>query len=188
MPGAAPIGGASGSRRAWGWHPLVDQWAARIVADAAIRPGQLVVDLGAGTGALTRHLLLAGARVLAVELHPRRVRVLRERYPDATVVEVDACEFRWPQRPFRVVASPPYGLTSALLRSLLARDSRLVAADLVLQRAAVHRFVDPAGSTTGSRRSSSSGRWLLRAGRSLPRRAFQPPPQVDSAVLVVRRH
>lgn len=42
------------------------------VEAAGVRGGDLVVDLGAGTGALTRPLLAAGARVLAVELHPGR--------------------------------------------------------------------------------------------------------------------
>ena len=41
------------SRRAWGWHPLTDEWAARIVADAAVRPGELVLDIGAVHEALT---------------------------------------------------------------------------------------------------------------------------------------
>jgi 16S rRNA A1518/A1519 N6-dimethyltransferase RsmA/KsgA/DIM1 with predicted DNA glycosylase/AP lyase activity len=45
------------SRRAWGWHPLTDEWAARIVADAAVRPGELVLDIGAGHGALTAELV-----------------------------------------------------------------------------------------------------------------------------------
>jgi hypothetical protein len=40
-------------RQPWGWHRLDQDWAERIVAAAAIRPGELVVDLGAGTGALT---------------------------------------------------------------------------------------------------------------------------------------
>jgi 23S rRNA (adenine-N6)-dimethyltransferase len=167
-------------RRAWGWHSLVDEWAARIVADADVRPGQLVFDLGAGHGALTTHLLGAGARVIAVELHPGRAQRLRERFAGAnvTVVQADARSLRLPYRPFRVVASPPYGVSSELLRLLLAPRSRLVAADLVLQRAVVRRHAG---------RHDGPGRWEVRAGRPLPRRAFRPPPQVDSAVLVVRR-
>jgi 23S rRNA (adenine-N6)-dimethyltransferase len=172
------------SRRSWGWHPLTDEWAARIVADAGIRPGSLVVDVGAGHGALTRHLAAAGARVLAVEPHPGRAERLRERFAhaDVTVVPVDLAVFRWPYRPFRVVASPPYSSGSVLLRALLAPHSRLVAADLVLQRAMVRRYAD--GRASGAGRWAR--RWDVRAGRSLPRHAFRPPPQVDSSVLVIR--
>jgi len=172
------------SRRAWGWHPLTDEWAARVVADAAVRPGELVLDIGAGHGPLTAHLIERGARVIAVELHPSRALYLRQRFAGlpVTVVQADAVSLRLPRRPFRVVASPPYAITSLLLRLLLAPSSRLTAADLVLQRAVVRRY---AGQSAGGRRRQAR-QWRVRAGRSLPRRAFRPPPAVDSAVLVVR--
>lgn len=163
---------------AWGWHPLVDAWAARVVADAGIRPGELVYDIGAGHGAVTGQLLAAGARVIAVELHPRRAQLLRRACPDASVLEIDALELRLPHRPFRVVANPPYAIASPLIRLLLSRGSTLVGADLVLQRALVRRLV-----TAGP-----VGRWTLQPGRPLPRHAFRPPPRVDSAVLLIRRH
>lgn len=168
-----------GSRRAWGWYPLADAWAGRIVADAHIHPGELVVDIGAGLGTLTTQLLAAGARVLAVEPHPGRAERLTETFAGrpVTVIRTDACSMRWPARPFRVVANPPYAITTELLRLLLSPRSRLVAADLVLQRAVVNRY---AGSRVH--------RWQLRAGRSVPRSAFRPVPRVDSAVLVIRKH
>jgi 23S rRNA (adenine-N6)-dimethyltransferase len=92
------------------------------------------------------------------------------------VVQADAASLRLPRQPFRVVASPPYGITADLLSLLLAPGSRLVAADLVLQRAAVRKYAER--RVRGCR---------LTQGLAVPRRAFTPPPRVDSAVLVIRR-
>lgn len=175
---------AGRSRRAWGWHPLTDAWAGRIVADAGVRPGELVLDIGAGEGALTGHLVAAGARVLAIEPHPGRARFLRERFvgQPVTVVEAPVAVLYLPHRPFRVVANPPFNLSHELVRLLLGRDSRLTAADIVLQRAVVRRIAADAEAARLGRR-----RWSVTAGRSVPRSAFRPPPHVDAAVLTVRR-
>jgi 23S rRNA (adenine-N6)-dimethyltransferase len=193
---------SSGPDSSWGWHRLADDWAERVVAAAGVRPGELVLDIGAGQGALTEPLVRAGARVIAVELHPGRAEALRRRFSTAndnstasasgnvstsgngrassvsgvTVVQADAASLRLPRRPFRVVASPPYGITADLLSLLLAPGSRLVAADLVLQRAAVRKYA--ARRVRGCR---------VTEGLAVPRRAFTPPPRVDSAVLVIRR-
>jgi 23S rRNA (adenine-N6)-dimethyltransferase len=168
-------------RRPWGWHRLGDKWARQIVAEARIRPGELVVDLGAGTGVLTVPLLDAGARVIAVELHPGRAHRLRERVAgrDATVVERDLAAFVPPGHPFRVVASPPYALTSTVC-AFVASATYLTAADLVLQRAVARRIA--AGEQAGLRRFHAE------LGLSLPRHAFTPQPRVDSVVVRLRRN
>jgi 23S rRNA (adenine-N6)-dimethyltransferase len=100
-----------------------------------------------------------------------------------TVVRADAADLRLPSRPFRVVSSPPYNVSTALLKRLLAPGSRLVSADLVLQRAVANRWAR--GDAPGA------NRWFryydLSVGLRLPRKAFTPPPHVDSAVLVLRK-
>jgi 23S rRNA (adenine-N6)-dimethyltransferase len=163
----------------WGFHRLTDRWADRLVAAAGVRPGELVVDVGAGYGALTAALVGAGARVLAVELHPGRLRVLRERFVDdpVRIVRADAAELRLPTRPFRVVANPPYAVTIALVRRLLGRGSGLYAADLVLPRGYVRRVEDGAFARS----------WALSRGLTVPRGAFRPAAPRDAVVLVVRR-
>lgn len=171
------------TRREWGWHPLRAEWAERVVRDAAIRPDDLVLDIGAGHGALTGPLLEAGAKVVAVELHPRRATLLRSRFGDrgVRVVRCDLRELRLPRRPFRVVASPPYSLSTDVLRLLLGTDL-LLTADLVLQRATARRLVE------APPRARHARRYRLELGRPVPRKAFAPAPQVDSVVLrVVRR-
>ena len=176
---------AAGPAR-WGWHQLDARWAERLTAEAGIEPDELVVDVGAGLGAVTGPLLLAGARVVAVELHRGRAAALRRRFAGARlcVVCADGADLRLPREPFRVVASPPFAITSALLRRLLSPGSRLVRADLVLQRAAARRWASgdaPGGGRLGVTFDAS-------LGRPVPRRAFHPVPRVDAAILVVERH
>jgi 23S rRNA (adenine-N6)-dimethyltransferase len=169
----------------WGWHQLCTPWAERFVADAGIRPGDLVIDVGAGSGALTDPLVRAGARVIAVEAHPARAAELRRRFAGdpVVVVQADAADLRLPRRPFRVVANPPFSITTPLLRRLTDPGSRLVDARLVVQRQAGRDWA--AGTTRGARRSA--GTFRFRLGAPLPRRAFDPAPHVSCVELVVTR-
>jgi 23S rRNA (adenine-N6)-dimethyltransferase len=175
---------ASGRTR-WGWHRLADGWAHRLVAESGVRRGDLVLDIGAGTGALTKPLVGAGARVVAFELHPRRAQKLRRRFHGApvTVVQADACDLRLPRRPFRVVANPPFGITTALIRRLLAPGSRMVTADLLVPRhvAAKWTGLDAPGA---SRWRRTFGAGIVRA---MPRSAFRPPPPGPVALLRLER-
>lgn len=144
--------------------------------------GDLVLDIGAGTGALTAPLVAAGARVVAVELHDERAAKLRHRFANdpVRVVQVDLRRLRLPRQPFRVVGNPPFALTSELLRLLLASE-RLLSADLVMQRAAARRL------SSSSLRGAHARLYELRSGMAVPRTAFSPPPHVDLVVLRVRR-
>jgi 23S rRNA (adenine-N6)-dimethyltransferase len=139
-----------------------------------------VVDVGAGDGALTRPLIAAGARVIAVELHPQRCETLRARFAGeaVTVVHVDAGRLRWPREPYRVVSNPPYAVWGALLRQL-TRDRRLVSADLILQRRVVRQILDGAARQRGD--------YVYERGVTVSRSQFRPAPRVDSAVLQIRR-
>jgi 23S rRNA (adenine-N6)-dimethyltransferase len=169
----------------WGYHRLDSRWAARLVAGSEVRAGDLVLDVGAGEGALTAPLVACGAHVVAVELHPRRATALRGAYPSArvTVVVADATDLRLPRRPFRVVANPPFAATTALLRRLTAPGSRLVRADLVVPWHAAERWAS--GNAPGSRRwGREFDAWV--SGR-VPRDAFAPPTPNGVAVLVLRR-
>ncbi|HLS15503.1 MAG TPA: rRNA adenine N-6-methyltransferase family protein [Beutenbergiaceae bacterium] len=168
-------------QRAWGWHPLRPDWAERLIRDAGVQPGDLVFDLGAGTGALTLPLIEAGADVVAIELHPNRARALRRRVNGrAKVVQADLADLYLPARAFRVVSSPPYAISSALVRTLLGAMS-LRSADLVLQGGAARRLA------SGPPRAKHARRYRLQVGPAVPRRAFLKPPKVDSAVLQIRR-
>jgi len=170
------------SGRSWGWHRLEPEWAQRIVDASTHSTGDLVLDIGSGTGALTKPLVAAGLRVIAVELDDARVSHLRRHFRDdrVTVVQVDLRQLRLPRRPFRVVSSPPYTLTTQTLQLLLSTD-RLLSADLVVQRAAARRLIAAPPPARHARL------YRLSIGMGVPRTAFAPPPHVDSVVLQVRR-
>lgn len=143
-----------------------------------------MLDIGAGTGAITEHLVAARARVIAVESHPRRARELRARFGDrVTVVRADARDLRLPRRPFHIVANPPFGITAALLARVLHSGSRLQSAYLILQEQAAHRWAGP--------HAPAAARWkrsfTASVGSRIPRTAFRPRPLVDERVLVITR-
>lgn len=158
----------------WGWHPLTCEWAERLIASSPIRPGDVVVDLGAGDGALTVPLARSGCRVLAVELHPGRASALRKRVGAGrvAVLELDVGSFRWPGHPFRVVANPPYAGINALVRRLLgARQLR--SADLVVAEGAARGLL---------RRYDDR----LELGPRVPPQAFRHRPPGGARVLRIR--
>lgn len=169
----------------WGWHQLDSSWAHRVVGDAGVVSGDLVLDVGAGNGVLTRALVAAGAHVIAIELHPHRAAGLRDQFDrsEVTVVRADASDLRLPRRPFKVVANPPFGITTSLVKRLVSPGSRLIRADLIVPWHAAQRW--------GSHNAPGRGRWgaafMVHLGRPPPKSAFHPPPPNDVALLVIVR-
>ncbi|MBO0692599.1 MAG: methyltransferase domain-containing protein [Acidimicrobiaceae bacterium] len=169
----------------WGYHELTEPWAHRLVKGAGIRPGELVMDIGAGQGSITAHLIDVGARIIAVELHPARAGRLRQRFGSSiVVVEADAADLRLPRQPFKVVANPPFGITTGLFRRLLGRNSRLSSADVVVPAHVAARLAS--GRAPGADRWTASYRAHVAA--RLPARAFRPPAPMATSVLRIDRH
>ena len=180
-------------RRTHGQNFLVDpDVVRRFLSRAELRPGELVVDVGAGTGALTLALADAGARVLAIERDPlwaRRLECSLRKAGLATrtrVIEADFRRVRLPEEPYRVVSSPPFCLTTALLSWLLDDvDRGPRRADLLIQwEVARKRAIQPPRSL---RSAGWAPWWTFELGDKVGRRAFRPIPNVDAAWLTVRR-
>jgi 23S rRNA (adenine-N6)-dimethyltransferase len=180
-------------RRSLGQHFLVDQDVVRaLVSSLDLQPGELVVDVGAGAGALTLPLARAGAKVLAVERDRdtlRRLQSAVEREGLASRVQLRRADLRqlpWPRQPFRVVANPPFALTSVLLGRLLDDPTRgPTRADLLLDWGVVRRRTATPADTLRS--AAWAPWWRFTAGARVPREAFRPPPSVDTGWLVAER-
>ena len=169
----------------WGWHQLDSSWARRLVLDAGIKPGDLVVDVGAGIGAITGALVAVGARVIAVELHPGRAAALRRMFAgdNVVVVQADAADLRLPRTAFGVVANPPFAVSAAVVRRLTHSGSRLEHASIVLPAWAVRRWTAGRGlGGAGAKRG-----FVFAAGGHVPARAFRPASPAPARVLHITR-
>jgi 16S rRNA (adenine1518-N6/adenine1519-N6)-dimethyltransferase len=164
-----------------------------IVEAAELAPGDRVVEIGPGLGVLTRRLLAAGARVLAVELDARLAEYLRrELYGiDAfELIEADALSLHpremFPGEPFKVVANIPYHITSPLLHAFLEGDRPPDLTVLLVQLEVAERVAAPPGRMSYLSvfvQNVTSAEVVAR----VPAAAFEPAPDVDSAVLRLRR-
>ncbi len=165
------------------------RFAAGLVADAAVAHGDLVIEIGGGTGMLTRELVRTGATVRVIERDPALARLLRARFAAQSpveIVEADARTYEWPTEPFAIVANLPFTGSGEILSSLLGDPAiPLRRADVIVQWefAAKQAAVWPSTQRTIYWRA-----WYeLSVARRLHRSAFTPAPTVDAALLRIER-
>ncbi|MGH2466723.1 MAG: 16S rRNA (adenine(1518)-N(6)/adenine(1519)-N(6))-dimethyltransferase RsmA [Candidatus Limnocylindrales bacterium] len=163
-----------------------------IIEAAQIRPGRPVLEIGPGLGILTGALLAAGATVTAVELDPRMSAHLAERFagPIAagrlSLVAGDALDQSLPALatpPYEVVANLPYHVTSPILHWLLTGEPRPERFVLMLQQEVAERIAAPPGGLSYLSVFVQYGA-VVTVGRAVPAAAFEPAPEVGSAILV----
>jgi len=182
--------GAPAARRSRQQHFLRStRLAAEIIRDADLRPGDLVLDIGAGSGVLTAELARRSDRVRAIEIDGALVARLRERFgsmPQVEVVHADALRVPLPGEPFRVVANVPFNACTAICRRLLD-DPRvpLERADLVVELDVAWKRARVSPSTA---LGVYWGAWHEFAiVRRIDASAFAPPPSVDAGLLRITR-
>lgn len=164
-----------------------------IVTAAELAPGDRVVEIGPGLGVLTRRLLAAGASVLAVELDARLAEYLRRELYGVDrfeLIEADALSLHprelFDGEPFKVVANIPYHITSPLLHAFLGAERPPELTVLLVQLEVAERVAAPPGQMSYLSvfvQNVTSAEVVAR----VPAAAFEPAPDVDSAVLRLRR-
>lgn len=162
----------------------------KIIAAAEILPGQKVVEIGPGLGALTSRLLSAGADVLAIEQERIFVDYLRDRYMGGSldVIYGNAVlkipELRLPEQ-YQVVANLPYAITSPTINEFLTQLSkppqRMV---LLIQYEVAERLLAPPGDANrGILTVVVEAMGKVSLVTRVPQSAFSPAPKVESAVI-----
>lgn len=174
-------------------HFLVSgETADRIVAAAALRPGESVLEIGPGRGVLTQRLLRSGARVRAVEIDRSLAAGLRERFSAAglEVVEGDflRLDLALLGTPEAVVSNLPYSVGTLILRRLFAWPVWKRAVLMFQKEVARRVLARPGGKGYGLLGLSALLHCDAEAVCDAPRDCFEPPPRVDSAVVRLFRH
>jgi 16S rRNA (adenine1518-N6/adenine1519-N6)-dimethyltransferase len=189
-------------RRALGQHFLADPGvAAQIVEAVGATPHDVVCEIGAGPGALTRALATRAGRLIALELDPAlrdRLAASAAHWPDARDVEIRLADARtFPYEELRdvrpdvagrvlVVGNLPYSASKAILERLLDAHPTLDRAVLMLQREVAERLTAAPGGREYGALSVFWQRWAdLSQLMVVPPDAFRPPPAVESAVVTV---
>ena len=169
-------------------HFLSAAAARAIVRRLPTGNGGLVIEPGAGDGALTIALADAGLRVVAIEKDARFYHRLRERFaenPQIACHHADFLAFPLPAAPYRVVSNVPYGITAALVRKLLRATRPPDDALLIVQREAAEKF---AGTPRETLFSLLHKPWFdIAIAGGVSRGDFTPPPRVASALLRITR-
>ncbi len=186
-------------RKRFGQNFLHDPAVCRRIADAVgVAPGDPVVEIGPGLGALTEPLLEAGARVTAIEIDRRIANYLEDHLGGrdgfvlerGDVLELDLDRIL-PDRA-RLVGNLPYSITGPLLGCLIDRAHRIERAVIMVQREVGTRLVAGKGTGAGSRDLGAPAvllRLLYRVEKlfDIGKGAFLPPPEIVSTVLRFER-
>ena len=192
-------------RHRFGQNFMIDGNLVRVVADAgAIEPGDLVLEVGPGTGTLTEELISRGAEVVAVEIDRDLAQLLRDRLgsrPGFRLIVGDALASkhalneelltaivaaRESGRRVKLVANLPYNIASPLVIELLIAGVEVVA--FTVQKEVALRFKAAAGGDDyGPLTVMAQMLAKVEVLRTLPPQAFWPAPKIESSLVRLTR-
>lgn len=180
-------------RKRFGQNFLQDQGVIdRIIAAISPSPGERLVEIGPGRGAITQALLRAAGQLDAVELDRDLIEPLARSCASVgqlTIHQADALAFDLsqlvaPGEKLRLTGNLPYNISTPLLFHFLEQKACILDMHLMLQKEVVDRIVAPPGSRTYGRLSVMIQTWCrAEALFEIPPQAFFPAPRVDSAFL-----
>lgn len=176
------------TRKRFGQNFLADpHYIARIVHAIAPRPGDNVVEIGPGLGALTRPLIEACGHIAAVEIdRDLAARLAAEYPPDRLALHVtDALRFDFATLgvDLRVIGNLPYNISSPLLFHIAQYDAMVRDVTVMLQKEVVQRMTAAPGTAEYGRLTVMlQARFAVERLLVVPAGAFRPVPKVESAV------
>jgi len=178
------------ARKRFGQHFLTD----RSVIDAIVdvinpQPGEALVEVGPGLGALTNPLVARCEKLTVIELDRDLAQLLRKR-PELEVIESDVLKVDFAAvsqtlgRRLRVVGNLPYNISTPILFHLLGSVEHIIDQHFMLQKEVVDRMAAAPGKKDYGRLSVMlQWRYDIESVIDVPPEAFDPPPRVNSAIV-----
>lgn len=158
-----------------------------IVNIAHISESDLVLELGAGKGAITNVLSNRARKILAVEYDQKFIRKLQQlEMKNTVIIQQDILKISLPREPFVVVSNIPYAITTPVMKMLLNKPSSgFQRGVIVMEKGTAKRF------TSNFVKDPYIIAWKMwfdiRYVKGISRKNFSPPPRVDSAMITINR-
>ena len=181
------------ARKSLGQHFLMHARIAERIADTAkLALDAVVLEIGPGTGVLTRALLTRAKKVIAVEadaglaqkLEKEFAREITEGRLELVFADIRLFDLTKLPRGYSVVANIPYYLTGDILRKLLSAHNQPLSMTLLVQKEVAERIARSKKESLVSLSVKAYG--TPKYEFTVPRGAFVPAPKVDSAALSIR--
>lgn len=178
-------------KKSLGQHWLRDPAALEAMCEAAeVSSTDTVLEIGPGLGTLTELLVQRAKQVIAVEFDNRLARDLptRIKADNLEVVSQDILSFDLTSLPpsYKVVANIPYYLTSNLIRTISETPNSPLNATILVQKEVARRVAAKSGEMS-LLSVTAQFYWEVSLGREVPAELFEPPPKVDSQILIMKR-
>lgn len=176
-------------RRRFGQNFLVDaNMVDKIVRHIDPRPGQKVVEIGPGQGAMTRPILATGCDLTVIEIDRDLAASLRDspEFAGLTVIEIDALKLKLGrfEQPVRLVGNLPYNISTPILFWAMGQLEHVVDMHFMLQKEVVDRMAaEPGGREYGRLTVMLQVHCQVEALFGVPPHVFRPAPKVDSAIV-----
>ena len=164
---------------------------AELIGHSNIRRGDLVIDIGAGSGAITAVLARRCRQVLAYENEPGILNKLQQnmrRHKNVKVIAQDFLQVKLPDEPYKVFANIPFHLSADIVRKLTSNNEMNAPRSiyLIVQKQFAQKIVPSDWHFTSKLGTQLAPWWQTRIRRPLRRTDFTPPPAVDTVLLELK--
>lgn len=191
-----PSNGSVRPKKALGQHFLTDESVARRIADTlASWTGMPVLEVGPGMGVLTKYLIADGHDVKVAEIDGESIDYLNRNFPaldgrilNADFLQLDLTEL-YGNADFAVIGNYPYNISSQIFFHILDYRTHCRVCSGMLQREVAERLAAPAGTKARGILSVLLQAWYdVEYLFTVPPSVFNPPPKVQSGVIIMRRN